>query len=179
VDILSEINVTELELAAFHESGHAVATVLAFRRALWLPPSVPKQPIHFVRINENGGGDCRSANVFSIRWGIAPHYRPLMEWQTIIELAGPFAEGIHCGERSRHRALEFAKARCHADADLKKVEAVLECLRSLGVIDTQHLIDRTLVLLLVRWPAVEALAQALIQHRHIEGADVEKIIAAA
>ena len=43
-------------------------------------------------------------------------------------------------------------------------------------LDAQHFAQRTLALLLDNWCAVEALAQALINHRRIEGARIEAII---
>ena len=41
---------------------------------------------------------------------------------------------------------------------------------------TQHYADRTLELLLEHWCAVEALAEALVEHGRIEGDQVEQII---
>jgi hypothetical protein len=46
--------------------------------------------------------------------------------------------------------------------------------RSLRVV-----VERTMVLLEEHWPAVEALASALIEHRRIEGDRIERIIGAA
>lgn len=40
----------------------------------------------------------------------------------------------------------------------------------------QHYADRTLTMLLEHWRAVTALAEALIERRRLEGAEVEEII---
>ena len=97
--------------AAVHESGHAVAVVTAFRTAKWLPRSAPPLPVRYVEITENGSGHCAAMNIYSATWDIsviAPRYRPLMEAQVCIHLAGGIAEGSiracdvgvrHCGSR--------------------------------------------------------------------------------
>jgi len=83
------------ELAAHHEAGHAVATVLAFRNAVWLPKPPPRLPVQFIEIYDDGGGNCESSNIYSSRWPCAvPRYRPLMEAQVTIHLAGGIAEWI-------------------------------------------------------------------------------------
>jgi hypothetical protein len=42
--------------------------------------------------------------------------------------------------------------------------------------DEQHFIERTQALLQGHWPAVEALAQALVRDRRIDGERVQRII---
>ena len=42
--------------------------------------------------------------------------------------------------------------------------------------DAQRFAERALAVVLAHWPAVEALASALIENRRIEGEDVEQII---
>ena len=54
---------------------------------------------------------------------ILPRYRPLMEAQVIIHLAGGIAEAIHRGVR--HELLRFAEAYCEVDADMEQARAVL------------------------------------------------------
>src|SRR6478672_1394531 len=40
--------------AAYHEAGHAVATVLAFRTAPWLPRPALRLPVQYIEIREDG-----------------------------------------------------------------------------------------------------------------------------
>jgi len=84
---------------AYHEAGHAVATVLAFRHALWLPMPPPPLPVRYVEIVQRDGqwsGTTAAREIYSMKWHpsdvIKPRYRPLMEAQIVIELAGGVAE---------------------------------------------------------------------------------------
>jgi hypothetical protein len=119
---------------AHHESGHAVATVLAFRNAAWLPRPPPSLPVRYVEVTEDDG-NCVGADIYSTRWAaedrIAPHYRPLMEWQVVIELSGGIAEALYRGERRPHAVLAFAQARCGMNTDLERARAVIDDLRAL------------------------------------------------
>jgi hypothetical protein len=84
-----------------------------------------------------------------------------MEAQVIVELAGGIAEAIHRGERRKQEVLAFATRQR----------------RLTGYrLDAQHFADRTLTMLEAHWPAVEAVATALIEDRRIEGERVERII---
>jgi len=115
--------------AAFHESGHAVAIVRAFRDAAWLPRPPPQVIVRYVEITQTASGEwtgcCASANVYSMRWDIsciAPRYRDLMERQIIIHLAGGVAEALHRGERrarehncrpdQQRHSLKWGSGRC-------------------------------------------------------------------
>jgi hypothetical protein len=73
-------------------------------------------------------------------------------------------------------ALRFAES--SMGADLAKAEEVLrDIFRLTGYrVGPQHYADRTLTMLLQRWPAVEALAAALVEERHIDGDQVKRII---
>jgi hypothetical protein len=64
---------------------------------------------------------------------------------------------------------------------LEQARAVLGDLRRLTGYryDEQRFAERALALLLTHWPAVEALASALVEDRRIEGDRVERIIDAA
>ena len=108
-------------------------------------------------------GNCYAPDIYSTRWfGDAldrpSPYRDLMEW---LELAGGVAEAIYHGERRGREALRFAEVHCGIDADLTKAADVLADLRRLSGyhLYPQHFADRTLALLLERWPAVTALAK--------------------
>jgi len=50
---------------AHHEAGNAVATVLAFRNATWLPNPPPPLLVRYVEVVE--GGNCFSPNIYSVR----------------------------------------------------------------------------------------------------------------
>jgi hypothetical protein len=172
----------EISAAAHHEAGHALAIVAAFRDAVWLPRPPPLLPVTYVEIVESPGetGGCVGANIYSVRWPIdciAPPFRPLMEAQVIIELAGGGAEAFHRGAPP-HEVLSFATAHCAIDVDLDRAAAVLGDLRRLTGcrLDAQPFAERTLALLLDNWRAVEALADELIAYRRIEGPHVAAII---
>ena len=175
---------SELVAAAFHESGHAVATVWAFRDAKWLPKPPPALPVRYVEIIQNGrgwGGTCCGADIYSLKWPldcIAERYRPLMEKQVCIHLAGGISEAVHLGIRNRHEVLRFAETHCGIDDDLVKASDVLrELFRLTGRHhDERHFAEPTLAMLLKNWPAVEALATVLVANRRIEGEVVELII---
>jgi hypothetical protein len=102
---------------AHHEAGHAVATVLAFRTAAWLPKPLPPFLVRYVEITEDTpgqwNGSCVGTNIYSVAWDIAciaPPFRDLMQRQITIHLAGGIAEAIHRGERRKHEVLRFAEA---------------------------------------------------------------------
>ena len=99
-----------------------------------------------------------------------------LEAQAVVHFAGGIREAIHRGERRRLEVLRFAKLNCDTEADLKLAEGVLADLRRLRRYDEQNLVDRTLAVLLTHWPAVEGVAAALIEHRRVEGDQVERII---
>ena len=94
----------EASAAAFHESGHAVAIVRAFRNAAWLPNPMPPLLVRSVEIAESSSaewvGNCVGTNIYSAEWDIsciAPRFRPLMEAQAVIHLSGGVAEAIFRG----------------------------------------------------------------------------------
>ena len=170
----------ELVSAAFHEAGHAVAIVLAFRDAAWLPHPPPPLPVKYVEITDDGGGNCVGMSVYSVKWDIScikPRYRDLMERQAIVHLAGGISEAIYRGERRGREALRFAES--SMGVDLTKAEEVCrDIFRLTGYrVGPQHYADRTLRMLLEHWPAVTALATELVDDRRIEGERVQQIIA--
>ena len=173
---------SRLEDAAYHESGHAVAVVLGFRGAAWLPFAPPPSPVRFVELTDSAAGcsgSCTAANIFSTRWSVrrvGQRYRDLMERQVAIHLAGGIAESIHRGVRGKEEILQFATRHCGTDEDLRLAAPVLADLRRVAGDGEQRLAERALASLLTHWPAVEALAQALIADRRIEGMCVEQII---
>ena len=153
----------EVVSAAYDESGHALATVTAFRDAAWLPFPPPPLLVQHVEIAQNASGQwngyCRSKCVYSVQWlenRIGPRYRDLMERQIVIHLAGGVAESIQRGERRPHAVLSFATRHCSVEIDLKHAAAVLSDLRRITGrrFDAQHFVERTVALLTAHWPAV-------------------------
>jgi hypothetical protein len=173
----------ELISPTYHEAGH-VATVLAFRRARWLPYERQRCPSDRAIAEDTPGqwgGACVGLDIYSMKWDlacVAPRYRDLMEAQVVIHLAGGIAEAIHRGVCSRQEVLRFAEANCEADADMEQARAVLGDLFRVTAyrFEARDFAGRTLEMLLAHWPAVEALAEALIEDGRIEGEDVERII---
>jgi hypothetical protein len=59
---------------AHHEAGHAVATVLAFRNAAWLPNPPPPLPVRYIEIEETTpgrwSGVCVSSSIYSAQWPV-------------------------------------------------------------------------------------------------------------
>lgn len=166
---------------AFHEAGHGVAVVWAWRTAEWLPKPPPSPVVRYVEITDSSGS-CGGANIYSCAWSedrLTPRYRPLMEAQIGIHLSGGIAEALARGARSE--VLAFAIRHCNMGTDLTRARAVLGDLRTLtGVrFELQTFALRTRGLLEAHWGAVQALAAALFTERRIEGEDVERIIARA
>ena len=171
---------------AHHEAGHAVAAVLAFRMAEWLPMPRPPVLVRRVEIMEDAGkwtGNCTATSVYSTKWPkhrIVARYRPLMEAQIGIHLGGGIAEAAHRGERRKDEILKFAMDHCEMDADLTRARVVLADLNSLGrKYDEQFFAKRTRTLLVMVWPSVEALAMELLDKGVVEGARVEEIVISA
>ena len=148
-------------------------TVLAFRNAAWLPKPMPRLPVRYVEVTDAMAGEtgsCISADIYSMKWPIdciAPRYRPLMEAQVVIHLAGGISEAIYRGERCRGEVLRFAEANCCVEADMTKAAAVLgDLFRLTGYrFRAQDFAGRTMEMLTTNWRAVEALASALIENR--------------
>ena len=120
---------------AYHEAGHAVANVLAYRNAQ-LPPSndIPSvkyaassarrmaRPEASAAPRMSTGGEY-VAQLPTWRWGDA------MQWQIVIDMAGGVAEAIHRGERRQREVFWFALINCGTDGDLENAEAVCADLR--------------------------------------------------
>ena len=78
---------------------------------------------------------------------------------------GGVTEAIHRGVGGGGRdLLRYAEAHCQIDGDLQRAADVLADLRRLTGYDLypMHYADRTLEMLLDHWPAVTALAEALV-----------------
>ena len=72
----------------------------------WLPKPPPLALIHYVEIADSPAGwrgHCLAPDIYCTRWSserISERYRPLMEAQVVIHLAGGIGEAILRGERS-------------------------------------------------------------------------------
>ena len=164
---------------AHHEASHALAIMLAFRHAPWLPAPRPARAIHYVEIAPDPC--CVGLDIFSRRhWSDKHDQRciDLMQRQAGIHLAGGIGQAVHLGETRRVEVLRCAKANGGMGVDLERAEAVLADLSKLTgrPVDLQFFAERTLAVLLTHWSAVTALASALLEHRRIEGAEVSRII---
>ena len=93
-----------------------------------------------------------------------------MERQVGIHLAGPVAESIHSGRppTANGMGVDLSRALALLDGDLYRLTGERLALAPF--------LDHTRRLLTARWPAVTALASALITHGRVEGRDVERII---
>jgi hypothetical protein len=152
----------QIQAVAHHEAGHAVASVLL------------QCPVRYVEITDHGTGNWTGNCVNLANWHHSPH---AMESQIIIHLSGGIAEAVYRGETRRLKVLQFAQDHCCMDTDMSRADAVGRALsREAGVYFEQQLVDRTLLLLLKNWAAVEAVADALLRHRRIEGGRVQWII---
>jgi hypothetical protein len=118
-----------------HEAGHAIATVLGFR-------AIGEKffPIKFIEISagetpeHQWGGSCFGPDVYSVEWGeaaIIPRHFTNMEWQIIIDIAGPVAETIYKGERRKAEVMSFAIFNCGSKEDFRHAGEVLKDLRAL------------------------------------------------
>ena len=177
---------TTLRSAAHHEAGHAVMAVVAFRTAKFLTnPSSPL--IGFVEIGPSTqknvwAGLVERSSIYPDKWPaykrITWDHRDAMEWEITVYLAGGIAEAIYRGERRKKHVLRFAMLNSGCDEDCASIAAVLADLRKLTGRrhGEQRFAERALALLLKHWPAVEALALALIDQGHIKGDEVEAII---
>jgi hypothetical protein len=171
----------EIAAAAHHEAAHAVSTVLAFRDAVWLPMPPPRLPVRYCEITSRGGGTCQSSDIYCAAWPIdclKPRYRPLMEAQVCIELSGGVAEAIFHGVRGRHDVVDHMETNLSIDADLDRAAPVLRDLFRVTCyrFEPRDFVGPTLEMLEAHWPAVTALANALVDERRIEGRRVERII---
>ena len=102
-----------------------------------------------------------------------------MSAQIGVEIAGGVAESLHrCGIRHGRELWSFAESCCAVDGDLERIAAVLGDLRRLTGYRyrPEEFAEPTATMLLEHWPAVSALARALVAERRIEGDEVEAII---
>ena len=166
--------------ASYHESGHAIAIVAAFRDARWLPGPMPSPLIRSVEITEHSDGQwtglTRAAGIYPQNSldRLTPRYAALAEASVMTHLAGGICEALALGER--HQVLQYARDHCGIGIDLQQCTGCADDLRRLGLYDEQQLVARTRRMLLANWVSIERVAEALTTHRRIDGHHVEAII---
>src|SRR4029077_11474929 len=168
---------------AYHEAGHAVANVLAYREA-HLPKTSGPSVKYASLIREADGkasGICFGAQVWHPRYAVmCPDWdwADAMGWEIVSLMAGGVAEAIHRGERRQCEVMWFALFNCGTDGDLDDAEATLADLNRLTGrrYGLQRFAVRALKLLLANWDAVETIAAVLIRDQFIGGAEIEQAV---
>ncbi|MBR1155650.1 hypothetical protein [Bradyrhizobium sp. JYMT SZCCT0428] len=112
-------------------------------------------------------------------------YDYLIAYQTVIILAGGVAQAIWSGERTADDAFRVAINHGGMDEKLEDTDGdlalILKAIDDLSKVagfknDPKDYAEPTYDLLLKHWPAVEALAAALVKNNRIDGGAVEAII---
>jgi hypothetical protein len=112
-------------------------------------------------------------------------YDYLIAYEAVILLAGGVAQAIWSGERTADDAFRGAISHGGMDEKLKDTDGdlalilnAMDCLSKVtgGHYEPKDVAEPTYDLLLKHWPAVEALAAALVKTNRIEGDAVEAII---
>jgi hypothetical protein len=175
---------TATATVAFHEAGHALASVLAFRAI-----GSGRRAIKYVEISEGEmpagqwSGSCHGPDIYSPAWPvarIAPQNRRKMEWQIVIDLAGPIAEAVARGERRKKYAGTFALFYFGSSEDFSHAGKVIDdlCALTKRRQALRRFEQRALAVVLAHWPAVSMLAAALIEAGRLDGDQVEQIVTA-
>jgi hypothetical protein len=184
---------------AVHEAGHAVAYVLAYRDlgqeyAAFERVLIRRDP-NTPHVGRSGRaikcvGIVEAQYIYPPKIGVAmceqlpkqrDHIIRQMEWCMIISLAGPFAEAVAIGNRTKSRMRYIALFSCGSDQDYQQAERVLIDYKQ--VMRRQYGIgrfeDRARELVLDQWPAIDALAQALLKSDVLEYEAAHAIILTA
>jgi hypothetical protein len=175
---------TPREIAAFREAGRALASVLAFRAI-----GSGRRAINFVDITEGKTpehrwrGRCHGQDIYSPAWPgtrIAPQHRRRMEWQIVVDLAGPIAEAVRRGERRKKHIGAFALFDCSSRDNYSHAGKILAdvCTLTNRRHALQRFEQRTLGLVLAHWRAIETLAIRLIDAGRLDGDQAEQIVTA-
>lgn len=178
-----------MRFVAAHEAGHALAYIRAnlalernyasFRRVFirrdFSSPYVDSKNREFDCAGMCDGSDLytASANLGIVYQEPEPGAKSAtlarMEWAIVISLAGPFAEAAARGARSK--ANMRLKARfCGGEADFEFAAAVLQDYEKTSKPPRSmlHFEDRTRDLVLKSWPAIDALAKALLANETLD-----------
>jgi hypothetical protein len=191
-----------MRFVSHHEAGHAVAYILAFRA---LERSYPAFDRIFVRpdfsspyVDRKGrsidcAGLCEGPNLYTPKIGLIPFHmvpapRPTwhaeilqtMEWSMIISFAGPFAEAIAKGLRSRRDKRWNALFSSGAEEDYRQAEAVLADYKQASKrrYGLRHFEDLAWDLALKQQSAIAALASSLFSQLSLEYDQAHEIVSA-
>jgi hypothetical protein len=181
-----------LQAAAYHEAGHVVAQVVTYRTVLFPRPK-PSPLILYVEIVEEAPnrwvGCFVGPLLYHQSWledsQLMDKYDGLIAYQAVILLAGGIAQAIWSGERTADDAFRVALSHGgmdeefeDTDGDLERILNAMDDLSKVtgGYYEPKDVAEPTYSLLLKHWPAVEALAAALVKTNRIDGGAVEAII---
>jgi hypothetical protein len=180
------------QAAAYHEAGHVVAQVVTYRTVLFPRPK-PSPLIDYVEIVEEApnlwAGCYVGPLLYAQSWLKEPElidkYSGLIAHQAVILLAGGIAQAIWSGERTADDAFRVAIDHGGMDEEFEDtdgdLEYILKAIDDLSEVtgvyyEPKDFAESTYSLLKEHWPAVEALASALIKTNRIDGVAVEAII---
>jgi hypothetical protein len=172
-----------LRLVAVHEAGHAVAYIRAHQKMgrhypafiqVLIRPDASKPYVDLKGREVPCYGVVDKSDLYSlvtgrIVWRDIPHLRSelrnQMEWEMIGSLAGPFAEVVARGYRGKSTMFWAAAFNCGAKGDIETAENVLKDWKwaTKGRAGLRRFGDLTRELVLSDWPAIEALAAALLR----------------
>jgi hypothetical protein len=180
---------------AYHEAGHAVAKLAqdevepirgpTIRRVLIRPLAEWTLPLVSTR-GHTLHGTCGMVEMDSRAWlmrradcAADPAYRHDARLDAVVDLAGPVAEAKARRMSSLAGFLTFVEVA--AGEDVRKARAKIAIADAIADEDVKlgDTWDTTTNLLRRHWPAVAALAEALLVEHEIDGEDVERIVVAA
>jgi hypothetical protein len=187
-----------MHFVSHHEAGHAVASILAFRA---LGRSYPAFDRVFVRpdfsspyIDRKGrsidcAGLCEGPNlytpkigllVFNMEPALQAEILQTMEWSMVISFAGPFAEAIAKGLRSRRDKRWTALFSSGAEEDYRQAEAVLADYKQASKrrYGLRHFEELAWDLALKQQSAIAALASSLLSQLSLEYDQAHGIVSA-
>jgi hypothetical protein len=189
-----------IHFTSHHEAGHAVASIVASRA---LGRSYASFERVFVRPDLNSpytdrkgrsidcaglleGSDLYTPKIGLLVFNAEPAPRETwqaeilqtMEWSMIISLAGPFAEAIARGYRSRRNKRWSALFSCGAKEDYRRAEEVLEDYKQASKrrYGLRHFEDRAWDLAVLQQPAIDALASSLSSHLSVDYEQAHEIV---
>jgi hypothetical protein len=175
-----------LRLIAHHEAGHAVAYIRAqqkmgrhwpaFDQVLIRPEALTRPDIPYIDLRGREVLCCglvEKADLYSLVsgrlvWDGMPDMRPTlqaaMEWEIMGSLAGPYAEVVARGRGAKSTIFLDALFSGGVKEDFKRAEDVLADWKwaTKGRAGLRRFGERTRELVLADWPAIEALAAALL-----------------
>jgi hypothetical protein len=176
-------NTDGLRLVAAHEAGHAVAYLGAFKDMgfhwpafdrILIRPDTSKPHVDLKGREVQCWGMVEGNDIYSQvegkgLWEHLPQWRPMikkrMEWDIIVNLAGPFGEAAARGDRTKTHMRYTALFFCGGNADYRRAEDVLKDYKwATGErIGLRRFEDRARELILMEWPTIEALSAALLK----------------